>query len=261
MGDDAADQYLYKFVSAEPYRESASRADQRKLLSEGTLYAADFGAGKWLPLDLRRSKVLGDAGFKDQGQVLIEARRAAKALKATPLDRPEDCEVHPLDGTLYVALTNNTGHGNFYGQIVRLLEDHDNPEGESFRFEIFLAGGPQSGLACPDNLAFDRRGNLWVVCDISSTAMTKGAYAPFGNNGLYVVPTHGSSAGDAFQFASGPNDCELTGPWFTENEDTLFLSVQHPGENSKTASHPTSRWPDGGSSAPRPAVVAITGFK
>ncbi|MGV3724436.1 MAG: PhoX family protein [Actinomycetota bacterium] len=260
MGDDAADQYLYKFVSADRYLASASRAERRRLLETGTLYAADFSKGRWIPLDLQRNKALVDAGFKSQGEVLLRAREAAAAVKATPIDRPEDCEVHPLDGSLYVALTNNTRHGNFYGQIVRLLEDGEDAASESFRFEIFLTGGPQSGLASPDNLAFDPKGNLWVVTDISSSGLNKGAYEGFGNNGLFVVPTSGASAGDAFQFASGPVDCELTGPWFTPNAGTLFLSVQHPGENSPSVTAPTSHWPDGGSAAPRPGVVAITGF-
>jgi secreted PhoX family phosphatase len=260
MGDDAADQYLYKFVSSDVYRPNASRAERSRLLTHGTLYAAEFARGEWLPLDLQRSKVLQDAGFKNQGEVLLRTREAAAALKATPMDRPEDCEVHPLDGTLYVALTNNTRHGNLFGQIVRLLEDGDNPEAETFRFEIFLTGGPQSGLACPDNLMFDRKGNLWVGCDMSSRSTNRGAYKPFGNNGLFVVPTTGPSAGDAFQFASGPVESELTGPWFTDDEKTLFLAVQHPGEESESLTKLTSHWPDGGQSHPRPAVVAITGF-
>lgn len=263
MGDDARDQYLYKFVSAETLKSSEPRDVQRGVLEKGTLYVADLQNLRWLPLDLDHPKSgpkLKDAGFKSQSRVLIDARLAAKALGATPLDRPEDCEVHPDDGTLYVALTNNTSHGNFFGQILRLLEDADNPEGESFRFEIYLAGGPQSGLACPDNLLFDRRGNLWIVCDINSASQNKGPYKSFGNNGVYVVPTKGPSAGDAFQFASGPIDCEITGPWFTENEDTLFLSIQHPGEECMSLDKTTSHWPEGGKAKPRPAVVAISGF-
>jgi secreted PhoX family phosphatase len=261
MGDDAHDQFLYKYVSSGAYQAGDSRQDKQRLLTEGMLYAADLGAGRWRPLDLARSPELRQAGFKSQGEVLLRTREAAAALKATPLDRPEDCEVHPRDGTLYIALSNSLRHGNFYGQIVHLLEDKDNPEGESFRFEIFLAGGPQSGLACPDNLAFDRAGNLWVVCDMPSDRLNKGAYATFGNNGLYFVPTQGPSAGDAFQFASGPIECELAGPWFTENEDTLFLSVQHPGEESTSLQNLTSHWPDGGKAIPRPSVLAITGFR
>src|SRR5262249_55730700 len=100
MGDDDKDQYLYKFVSREKYKENASREEKRKLLSDGVLYAADFSVGKWLPLDLELSPELKKAGFKDQAHVLLETRAAATALKATPIDRPEDCEVHPKDGSL-----------------------------------------------------------------------------------------------------------------------------------------------------------------
>lgn len=264
MGDDEADQYLYKFVSADAYRAGDSREAKRKLLQEGTLYAADLEAGKWLPLDVKRNRKMADRFDGSQARLLLNTRIAAREAGATPMDRPEDCEVHPLDGTLYVALSNSRQHGNLFGQIIRLLEHGDNPEGEAFRFEIFLAGGPQSGLACPDNMLFDKKGNLWVACDMPSDGMNnpaKGAYLPFGNNGLFVVPTTGPAAGDALQFASGPVQCELTGPWFTEDEETLFLAVQHPGEESPSAAAATSHWPEGGNRMPRPSVVAVTGFR
>ncbi len=256
MGDDAADQFLYKYVSAEKYDPKAPRAQARRLLTDGTLYVADFARCRWAPLDLSRTKELATQ-FTGQAHLLLNCRDAAKLAGGTPIDRPEDCEVHPGDGSLYVALSNNKKHGNFFGQVVRLLEDKDNPEEETFRFELFLAGGPQTGLACPDNLMFDKKGNLWVACDMSTQ---EGPYRGFGNNGLFVVPTAGASAGEAFQFASGPVDCELTGPWMNEREDTLFLSVQHPGARSPSHTSPTSRWPRGGEDLPRPAVVAITGF-
>jgi secreted PhoX family phosphatase len=262
MGHDAEDEHLYKFVSAEPYNRRTPRAEQYQLLTQGTLYAADFKAGKWVALDFRRNRSrLEDEGLESQADVLLHAPAAAAALGATPLDRTECCAIHPADGTLYVALTYNAAHGNLYGQVLRLVEDHDNPEGESFRYEVFLAGGPQSGLACPDNLRFDSKGNLWVVCDIACDELNKGAYKSFGNNGIYVVPTVGPSAGDAFQFASGPVECELTGPWFADDEETLFLSVQHPGEGSNGLDSLTSHWPKGGAAIPQPAVVAITGFR
>lgn len=260
MGDDSTDQFLYKFVSAATYNPRQSRAETRQLLQNGTLYAASFGDGKWLPIDINRSPKLRDAGFQTQAEVLVRTREAATILGATPLDRPEDCEVHPLDGTLYVALTNNTKHGNYYGQIVRLLESGDNPEGEGFRFEIFLAGGPQSGLACPDNLTFDSKGNLWVSTDIAGYSTNRGAYQGLGNNGIFMVPTRGADAGTAYQFASAPVEAELTGHWFTPDEKTLFLSVQHPGEDSADRQNLTSHWPEGGNALPKPSVVAVTGF-
>jgi secreted PhoX family phosphatase len=61
---------------------------------------------------------------------------------------------------------------------------------------------------------------------------------------------------------SSPIDAELTGPWFTPDEKTLFLAVQHPGEGMVDPANPTGTWPNRpGDNQPRPAVVAITGFK
>lgn len=259
MGDDANDQFLYKFVSENPYAAGATRAEKRKLLESGVLYVANFLKGEWIALDRERTPLL-KKDFSSQAAVLFDTRRAAALVKATPLDRPEDCEIHPRDGSLYVAFTNNERHGNFFGQIVRLVEKGDDAEAEKFRFEIFLAGGPQSGLACPDNLLFDKRCNLWVACDIGAAKLRRGAFETFLNNGLFVVPTEGAAAGEAFQFASGPVESELTGPCFTEDGETLFLSVQHPGVNSKSLEEATSHWPEGGAHPPRGAVVAITGF-
>lgn len=64
------------------------------------------------------------------------------------------------------------------------------------------------------------------------------------------------------QFASGPSDSEMTGPFFTPDEQTLFLSVQHPGETTTDLSKPTSLWPHRpGDTKARCGVVAISGFK
>ena len=75
------------------------------------------------------------------------------------------------------------------------------------------------------------------------------------------MPGATGSAGparDVFQFASAPTEAELTGPFFTPDGGTLFLAIQHPGEETENVDEPSSRWPDG--DIPRPAVVAITGF-
>jgi secreted PhoX family phosphatase len=52
----------------------------------------------------------------------------------------------------------------------------------------------------------------------------------FGNNWMFYVPTIGPEASQVVPFAYGPPRCEMTGPTFVG--DTLFLSVQHPSENS-----------------------------
>ncbi len=84
-------------------------------------------------------------------------------------------------------------------------------------------------FAAPDNLSFDRAGHMWMVTDIKSSKLNSDAhYTAFRNNGMFFVPTSGPAARRAFQFASGPCESELTGPW-TPDEMTLFLSVQHRG--------------------------------
>ncbi|NGQ96408.1 PhoX family phosphatase [Brevibacillus sp. SYP-B805] len=267
MGDDANDQYVYKYVSKGKYDPKAGKGNS-KLLEEGTLYVANFGKGQWIALDLATNEALQKAVgkenkplFQSQADVLINCREAAKTVGATPMDRPEDVEVHPIDGSIFISMTNNAKHGNFYGHIVRLFERDNNHAAEEFSFEIFATGGPQSGFAAPDNLAFDSAGNLWVVTDISSASMNSGIYKTFGNNGVFYIPTSGSNKGEAYQFASAPVGAEMTGPWFTPDETTLFLSVQHPGENLKAYDQPTSHWPKGGNAVALPGVIAITGFQ
>ena len=253
-GDDANDECLYKFVSDGVYNPSRGKQNSQ-LLEQGTLYVADLGSLKWIPLDLNKTPELQEK-YQTQGEVLVHTREAAHFVGGTPLDRPEDVEIHPFDGSVYVALTNNLKHGNYFGQIYRIVEDDHNHESTSFKYEIFATGGPQSGFSCPDNLMFDQFANLWVCTDISSSSLNAGAYALFGNNGLYVIPTMGPNRGRAMRFASAPVAAELTGTWLSPDGETLFMSVQHPGETTKDVNNPTSRWPFG--DIPRPSVVAIS---
>ena len=119
MGDDAQNEYIYKFVSATPWATAdATPADRiatgAKYLDTGTLYVARFdadGSGTWLPL------VFGQNGlnaanatypFADQADVLINARIAADILGATRMDRPEWTAVNPVNGEMYCTLTNNS---------------------------------------------------------------------------------------------------------------------------------------------------------
>jgi len=262
MGDDRADSCVYKFVADQ--KLSDDRAANLKILEKGKLYVADFSTGKWILLDYKANELLRTAVdskkaplFASQASVLADTRAAGIAAKGTPVDRPEDIEVHPKTGDVYVALTNNTGHGNFHGQIVKLSEAENNPAGEEFAWEIFAVGGSQSGFSSPDNLTFDGDGNMWMVTDVSSSRVGSGIYKFMGNNGMFFFRTEGSYAGIAYQFASGPVECEMTGQCWTPDGGTLFLSVQHPGEESEAIDKLSSTWPNG--DLPRPASVAISG--
>lgn len=279
MGDDKKDACVYKFVSKGKYDKTKGRANS-DLLADGTLYVASLKNGTWVALTYDAvKKALDNPKFKtpnglkgtkedflkmfqNDADVVTNCHEAAILLGGMPTDRPEDIEISPFDNTVFICHTNNDLHGNIHGHITRIFEKDDDLGSLSFDFEIFAAGGRQSGFSSPDNLAFDGNGNLWVVTDISSGSLNKGIYTSFMNNGLFVVPTSGPSKAQALQFASGPNDCELTGPYFAPDEKTLFLSVQHPGENTTDLNKPTSLWPHRpGDKKARCAVVAISGFK
>ena len=63
----------------------------------------------------------------------------------------------------------------------------------------------------------------------------------------------------ATRVASAPIDAELTGPWFSPDGTTLFLSIQHPGDQTKDLNNPTSLWPFDEDNIPKSSVVAIQG--
>ena len=141
-----------------------------------------------------------------------------------------------------------------YGALYRLLEGglegpDSDPAATTFTWGQFLGSGEVAekgnGFGFADNLVFDPQGHLWMVTDITTTAQNfptarsredgshpGGLNFPgiFGNNAIFALPAHGDQAGLPFLFATGPIDCELCGPTFTEDGLTLILSVQHPGE-------------------------------
>ena len=245
MGDDKTGEHIYKFVAAEPGS-----------LAHGTLYVAITDQGRWLPLDLTRDKRLREA-FRTQTELLVRTREAAKLVGATPQDRPEDIEIDPHSGAVLIALTKHPDRP--YGSILKLVEKDNDPSAQEFVATTFLAGGLKNGFACPDNLAFDPQGNLWVCTDISSYDLYQPPYDSFKNNGLFYIPMSGRHAGIPVQVASAPPGAELTSPTFSPDGRTLFLSVQHPGEDSAGTGALNSHWPDGGDTLPRPSVICISG--
>ncbi len=245
MGDDAKDEHFYKFISSKPGS-----------LDDGTLYVANVEKGEWIPLTLRHEKLKGR--FKSKLELMIRTREAAKLVGATPLDRPEDCEVDPITKAIYLSCTNNKGRP--HGHLLKISEENADFTSTHFTSSIFMKGGEEKGFSCPDNLAFDQNGNLWMVTDMSMSKKN-GEYLPYGNNSLFYIPLHGDGAGQIYRFMTAPVDAEMTGIWFAPDQETLFVSIQHPGENTKVLDPKefTSHWPDGELSQPKSAVIGLTG--
>ncbi len=293
-GEDAVFEYIYKFVSRDRIRPAgngltAAQANAA-LLDHGTLYVARFdadGRGQWLPLVAGQGPLTPDNGFADQGEVLIKARQASDLLGGTKMDRPEWLAIEPQSGWVYCTLTNNTRRGtpgrpgvdaanpranNVMGQIIRWKEDGDF-DGSGFVWNhLLLAGDPANTrpeargniqgdpFGSPDTIAFCPQGLLWIGVDTSTGSLNKGEYERLGNNQLMACDTR---SGEVRRFLTGPVNCEITGATWTPDGRTLFINVQHPGENPggrNDADAPTrfSTWPEGpGAARPRSATVAI----
>jgi secreted PhoX family phosphatase len=300
MGDDERFDYLYKFVSRRKYRPGNSAAARRHnllLLTEGDLYVARFsgsqkpgndnlGQGAWIPLTLGGRSMV--PGFTLE-QVLVHTRLAADVVKPTPMDRCEDVEPNPRTGKVYVACTNNDRRGvgtnpapdaanprpaNKNGHVIEITERGGNPGATSFAWNLFLvcgdegqAGtyfggwdGPVAPISCPDNLAFDSVGNLWISTDGQPSSIGK-------NDGLFRVPLEGEERGHLVQFLAVPVEAETCGPVIHDSDGSVFVAVQHPGEDG-TWDEQHSFFPDyvasgarprrGEWRGPRPSVVQVT---
>jgi len=286
-GDDERFEYVYKFVTEGRY-QPGNHAANRNLLDNGTLFAARFdedGTVKWLPLVFGTGPLTAKHGFHSQADVVLEVRRAADLRGATPMDRPEDVEVSPMTGHAFVILTNNDRRGpeqtdqanprpvNEHGHILELIPPASGNEADHaadvFRWEVFLRAGnpdkPEDGasyhakvsqngwFSSPDNGAFDNQGRLWLTTDSDHHVTGFG-------DGIYACDTTGPGRALPKLFFRGPRGSEVSGVCLTPDNETLFVSVQHPGEEEGSDfQKPSTRWPDFKTSLPpRPSVVAIT---
>ena len=292
MGDDNRFDYQYKYVSAGTVSDDpAANGD---LLDDGTLYVARFeedGTINWLPLVHGTGPLTAENGFNDQGDVMIDTRLAADLLGATPMDRPEDAQPRG-DGTAYILLTNNTkrkqGDTNAanprpessFGHIIEIKEANADHAATSGTWSILVQCGdpkvaevgaqwnPETSehgwFGSPDNAAMDADGRLWISTDQGSSWGKTGK-----SDGLYALETEGEARGTSKLFFRCPIGGEMCGPYFTDDGETLFVAVQHPGtdgtkdipgfERESTFEDPATRWPDfDPKMPPRPAVVVIT---
>ncbi|MFJ6196565.1 PhoX family protein [Micromonospora sp. NPDC092111] len=232
------------------------------------------GRGRWIKL------VSGNKSYVDgmtAVDVLTFTRLAGDKVGATKMDRPEDVEPSRLTGKVYVALTNNTDRGkagkapadeinprnlNKHGQILELVEDRADNTAETFAWSLpIVCGDPTdpsthfagydksrvSPISCPDNVAFDATGNLWIATDGNALGS---------NDGLFATAVEGPERGHLKQFLTVPFGAETCGPFITGDNRSVFVAVQHPGEiTGASVEKPASTWPDGDYAKPGVVVA------
>ena len=247
------------------------------------------GSGEWIPLTSDTESFV--EGFS-VAEVLINTRLAADKVGATRMDRPEDIERNPVTGRVYAVLTNNSNRGtkfpvdeanplasshvrktldsplveesgNRNGYVLELTEEGDDAGRTTFGWSLFLVCGDGtaqetyfggydktkvSPISCPDNVTFDARGNLWIATDGNVLGS---------NDGIFTVPVAGPDRGYVKQFLSVPFASEACGPLISDDDRTVFVAVQHPGEtDDATFEKPTSTWPHT-DAFPRPAIACV----
>ncbi len=285
MGDDENGDYVYKFVSRQPWQ--AAIAAGQSPLDQGVLFVARFdanGNGQWLPLVFGYGALTAANGWQDQADVLIRTRQAADAVGATRCHRPEWITEDPDSRDIFVAFTNGTGNNspvnsnrdpNPYGHIVKLREPFGDHTKLTFTWSVFMiAGDPQYDatvpatqalFGSPDGIWCDYDGRLWIQTDISNSAQNRAdrGYDRIANNQMLAADP---ATGEIKRFLTGPRGCEITGVHTTPDGRTMFVNVQHPGESTSywnglngtpSTANPTtvSSWPYG--TRARPATVVV----
>jgi secreted PhoX family phosphatase len=195
-----------------------------------------------------------------------------------------------IDGSSPAASTNppvdaaNPRPDNDYGHILRWRENGGSVAATAFEWDVFIQCGdkqvsgtaktlpasyskdnlagidpadPQAGkklyagdivgddFGAPDGLWFDREGRLWVQTDQPGDA--QGDWVNIGGNAMLCVDT---LTREVKRFLTGPKNCEVTGVAGTPDGKTLFVGIQHPGEDWSNGFTDRSTWPDSGVNGP-----------
>lgn len=238
------------------------------------------GRGEWIALTKDGKSMVPGMSIEE---VLVYTRLAADKMEATPMDRPEDVQPNPVTGRVYVACTNNKNRDkddyptvdeanprslNRNGHVIEIMEDWNDAGAMEFSWNLLLVcGDPEdeetatyfggytgevSPISCPDNVAFDSKGNLWVSTD--GQPKTIGLC-----DALHKVELRGFNRGKVEQFLAVPRDAETCGPVIHDKDNSVFVSVQHPGERG-TFDEPTSVFPNYGTDKKyaQPAVIQVS---
>jgi len=258
--------------------------------ADGSFVPADGeydGGGEWIALTTDTQSFVDGFSVAD---VLINTRLAADKVAPTKMDRPEGVETSPVTGKVYASLTNNSKRGSTFGvdeanplaksnvrsafegplaqasgnrngYIIELAESGGDHVGTAFAWKLLLVCGDPSApetyfagydkskvspISCPDNVTFDSLGNLWIATDGNVIGS---------HDGLFRCPVEGPDRGLVQQFLSMPIGAETCGPLINNHDQSVWVSVQHPGEtDGATFENQSSTWPHT-DDFPRPGVV------
>jgi hypothetical protein len=176
---------------------------------------------------------------------------------------------------------------NVYGHIVRWREAGKNVTATTFAWDLFVQCGDSAttktpasryvgnvndtpngsaDFGAPDGLWFDQFGRLWVQTDQAGTA--SGDWVNIGANCMVCADP---ATGAIKRFLTSPMQSEVTGIAMTPDGKSMFVGMQHPGEEAANPANPTqfSNWPASQFSTnsagqavvggrPRSGVVVIT---
>lgn len=297
MGDDDDFEYLYRFVTRDPWNPD-NRAANRDLLDHGTLSVARFaedGSVTWVPLVAGEGPLTAAAGFASQADVVLNTRAAADLVGATPMDAPEGFVPHPQTGKLYVAMTENedrlpAGEGdpgeqvnvanprgpNDHGHILELVPpgapDAPDHAADTFTWGVFvLCGDPKDDEvgaamhpATSENGWFTDPDNMAVDPQGRLWVCTDGPPPEGIADALYVMQTEGPERALPKLIYIPPVGAEVCSPAFTPDGRNVFLSVQHPGElrledneDATSVADAGTAWPDFAAGTPPRPSVVV----
>jgi len=174
---------------------------------------------------------------------------------------------------------------NSDGHIIRLHEDNNDPAATAFEWDIFLFGAGseegadtnRSGLTADneftdaDGLFFDKGNLLWIQTDggqpKGNNQMLAALVGQVGDGGV----TAENNADTLRRFLVGPVGCEITGISITPDRRSLFVNIQHPGDDAELGDDGNfvfnGNWPNDNRDAtqlgdstnrPRSATIVIT---
>ena len=169
------------------------------------------------------------------------------------MDRPEDIEHNPVNGKVYMVMTNNTQRGtegnagtddanprpeNACGHIIEVTEEGGDHAATTFAWDIFLlcgdpadestyfAGFPKekvSKICQPGQHHLRRRGQP-LDLDRRSAGLAGGQRRPLRGSGRWRGSRLPAPVLQRRARRRG------SGPIFTPDNTTLFAAIQHPGE-------------------------------